>query len=87
MLGHHRGAFESRASLHGARKITVSSSAYGKPRPSHCISDLRFDYADNQSSAILGQWLSPGDFLDLMSGESIISLLFWLSKDMEHPYH
>ncbi len=79
------GTFESRALLRDVRRITVSSGADGKSRPSHCVSGLRFDYTGNKPSAIVGQWISSGNCFDMIPGEAIVGLVFWLSKDMEHP--
>lgn len=85
--GCHRGVFGSFASLNSVRRVTVSSGADGKSRPSHCVSGLRFDYAGNRPSAIVGQWISSGDFFDMVPGEVIVGLVFWLSKDMERLHY
>ncbi|KAL2012051.1 hypothetical protein VTN00DRAFT_4769 [Thermoascus crustaceus] len=68
------------ASLDGVRRIRFSRGSAGRPRHGNEISGLWLDYSEPQPPAIVGQWLSEADSMDLEPDEKVIEVSIWMSK-------
>ena len=73
--------YRTHASLLGVRRIQVSRGSTGHSRSSSHISGLWFDYYDERSPAIVGQWIDGYGAIELAPDEQLQRLIIWLGRE------
>lgn len=78
---HGRGTCYTRACLTQIRRIRISIGVNGRSRTTLHISGLCLDYYNAERPAIVGQWISEFDSLDLSSREVLTEISTWTSRE------
>ena len=65
------GNFRTYAPLVGVRRIGVSTGISPRSRSPHHISGLRFEYHDQRTPVIVGQWMNEYDSIELAPDEAL----------------
>ncbi|KAK2759508.1 hypothetical protein FQN54_002987 [Arachnomyces sp. PD_36] len=63
--------FSNSASLIGVRRIRVSRGISSRSRLPHHVSGLMFEYHDQRTPSIVGQWMDEFDSMDLAHDEAL----------------
>lgn len=79
------GEYQTYASLPGVKRITASTGSYPRSRSSRNIAGLRFDYHDQRSPTVIGQWMDEHEAIDLAQGETLQGITIWLTKVRGSP--